>query len=182
MASASAQAAEPDNATDTGQEALAIAVETSSRRTVHELTRVCTLLEPWRARPAVRDCATPSCSVAGDPVRHDADDLGLPSLALRIGIARIVVDGEAVLGAVDFDELVLSPKLLGRPAGRFHRDEGVLGAMHDERRHLDVAKHGVRPQIEHLVEQWPAELERRRVGEEALPGQFGARSPPLSLL
>jgi transcriptional regulator with XRE-family HTH domain len=55
MASASAQAAEPDNATDAGQEALTIAVETSSRRTVHELTRVCALLEPWRARPAVRD-------------------------------------------------------------------------------------------------------------------------------
>ncbi len=55
VASASAQAAEPDNATDAGQEALAIAVETSSRRTMHELTRVCTLLEPWRARPAVRD-------------------------------------------------------------------------------------------------------------------------------
>ena len=55
MASASAQAAEPDNATDAGQEALTIAVETSSRRTVHELKRVCALLEPWRARPAVRD-------------------------------------------------------------------------------------------------------------------------------
>ncbi|MCA1674956.1 MAG: helix-turn-helix transcriptional regulator [Actinobacteria bacterium] len=55
MASASAQAAEPDNATDASQEALAIAVETSSRRTMHELTRVCALLEPWRARPAVRD-------------------------------------------------------------------------------------------------------------------------------
>ena len=55
MASASAQAAEPDNATDASQEALTIAVETSSRRTMHELTRVCTLLEPWRARPAVRD-------------------------------------------------------------------------------------------------------------------------------
>jgi hypothetical protein len=55
MASATAQAAEPDNATDAGQKALAIAVEASSRRTVHELTRVCTLLEPWRARPAVRD-------------------------------------------------------------------------------------------------------------------------------
>ena len=61
--------------------------------------------------------------MAGDPVRHGADDLGLPSLALRIGIARIVVDGEAMLGTVDFDELVLSCKLLGRPAGRFHRDE-----------------------------------------------------------
>ena len=40
MASASAQAAEPDDATDASQEALTIAVETGSRRTVHELTRL----------------------------------------------------------------------------------------------------------------------------------------------
>lgn len=55
MAGALAQAAEPDNATDAGHEALAVALETNSQRTVHELVRVCALLDPWRSQPAVRD-------------------------------------------------------------------------------------------------------------------------------
>lgn len=54
-ASAWAQAAEPDNAASVGHEALTIAVETYSLRTIHELKRVCVLLEPWRSQPAVRD-------------------------------------------------------------------------------------------------------------------------------
>ncbi|MGH3753375.1 MAG: XRE family transcriptional regulator [Pseudonocardiaceae bacterium] len=54
-ASAWTQAAEPDNAASAGQEALTIAVETYSLRTIHELKRVCVLLEPWRSQPAVRD-------------------------------------------------------------------------------------------------------------------------------
>lgn len=55
MASALAGAAEPDEATEAGQAALRVAVETSSQRTIHELARVCSLLEPWQAQPAVRE-------------------------------------------------------------------------------------------------------------------------------
>lgn len=54
-ASAWAQAAEPDNAALVGQEALTIAVETYSLRTIRELKRVCVLLRPWRSQPAVHD-------------------------------------------------------------------------------------------------------------------------------
>ncbi|HET9256366.1 MAG TPA: hypothetical protein VFO16_14365 [Pseudonocardiaceae bacterium] len=54
-ASAWAQVAELGNAASAGQEALVIAVETYSLRTIHELKRVCVLLEPWRSQPVVRD-------------------------------------------------------------------------------------------------------------------------------
>lgn len=54
MAGALAQAAEPEGATNAGHEALTVAVETYSQRTMHELSRVCTLLEPWKAEPVVR--------------------------------------------------------------------------------------------------------------------------------
>jgi hypothetical protein len=53
MAGASAHAAEPDNAASAGYEALVVAVETHSLRTIHELKRVCALLKPWHAQPAV---------------------------------------------------------------------------------------------------------------------------------
>lgn len=52
MASALAQAAEPDNATDARHQALTVAIETKSQRTMHELVRVCALLAPWRSQPA----------------------------------------------------------------------------------------------------------------------------------
>ncbi len=55
MASASAHAAEPDNAASAGHEALTIAVETHSQRTIHELKRVCAILAPWRSQLAVRE-------------------------------------------------------------------------------------------------------------------------------
>ncbi len=55
MAGALAQASEPADAIAAGQEALRVAVETTSRRTMHELTRVCMLLEPWHAQPAVQE-------------------------------------------------------------------------------------------------------------------------------
>jgi len=55
MAGAQAQAGEPDDAAETAHDALAVAVETSSQRTVRELARVCALLEPWQGRPSVRD-------------------------------------------------------------------------------------------------------------------------------
>jgi ATP/maltotriose-dependent transcriptional regulator MalT len=55
MASALAQAAEPDTASDAAHEALTVALQTKSQRTMQELVRVCALLEPWRAQPAVRD-------------------------------------------------------------------------------------------------------------------------------
>ncbi len=55
MASALAHAAEPDNAASAGHEALTVAVETHSLRTIHELKRVCVLLAPWRSQPAVHE-------------------------------------------------------------------------------------------------------------------------------
>lgn len=55
MASALAHAAEPDNAASAGHEALTVAVETNSLRTIHELRRVCALLQPWRSQPAVHE-------------------------------------------------------------------------------------------------------------------------------
>jgi DNA-binding XRE family transcriptional regulator len=58
MASALALAGAPDDACETGWEALAVARRTDSKRTKRELTRVCDLLEPWQQhRPAVRDLA-----------------------------------------------------------------------------------------------------------------------------
>jgi transcriptional regulator with XRE-family HTH domain len=62
MASALAHAAEPDNAASVGQEALIIAEETHSLRTIHELKRVCALLKPWCSQSAVhalRDAVLP---------------------------------------------------------------------------------------------------------------------------
>ncbi|MGH3529876.1 MAG: XRE family transcriptional regulator, partial [Pseudonocardiaceae bacterium] len=53
MASALARAAEPDNAASAGHEALTVAVETHSLRTIDELKRVSNLLAPWRSQPAV---------------------------------------------------------------------------------------------------------------------------------
>lgn len=55
MASALAHAGEPDNAASAGHEALAVAVETHSLRTIHELRRVCTVLKPWCSQPAVHE-------------------------------------------------------------------------------------------------------------------------------
>lgn len=55
MASALAHAATPNDAASAGHEALAVAVETHSLRTVQELKRVCTLLEPWYSQPAVHE-------------------------------------------------------------------------------------------------------------------------------
>lgn len=55
MAGALAHAGEPDNAAAAGHEALTIAVETYSLRTIHELKRVCALLAPWCSQPTVRD-------------------------------------------------------------------------------------------------------------------------------
>lgn len=46
MASALAHASEPEDAASAGHEALAVAVETHSLRTIQELKRVCTVLEP----------------------------------------------------------------------------------------------------------------------------------------
>ncbi len=55
MARALAHAAEPDNAASAGHEALTVAVETHSLRTIHELKRVCALLAPWCSQPAVHE-------------------------------------------------------------------------------------------------------------------------------
>jgi transcriptional regulator with XRE-family HTH domain len=55
MAGALAQASEPSDATMAGQEALQVAFETMSQRTMHELARVCVLLKPWQGQPAVQE-------------------------------------------------------------------------------------------------------------------------------
>jgi transcriptional regulator with XRE-family HTH domain len=55
MASALAHAVEPDSAASVGYEALTIAVEAHSLRTIHELKRVCALLAPWRSQSAVHE-------------------------------------------------------------------------------------------------------------------------------
>lgn len=56
-AGALAQAGEPDAACMAGQEALAIAIEMSSHRTIQELGRVLDALGAWRNRPSVRALA-----------------------------------------------------------------------------------------------------------------------------
>lgn len=55
MAGALAQASEPTDAAAAGQQAMKVAVETTSQRTMHELARVCMLLEPWQQQPAVQE-------------------------------------------------------------------------------------------------------------------------------
>jgi hypothetical protein len=55
QASALAAAGEPDLASTTGYEALTLGVATHSSRTVHEITRLTTQLDPWANRPTVRD-------------------------------------------------------------------------------------------------------------------------------
>ena len=54
-ASALAAVGEPDQASNTGHEALTVGVATHSSRTVHEITRVATQLSPWANRQTVRD-------------------------------------------------------------------------------------------------------------------------------
>ncbi|MGH8346349.1 MAG: hypothetical protein ACRES5_07240, partial [Pseudomonas sp.] len=66
MAGALAHAAEPDNAAAVGREALAVAVETCSLRTVHELKRVCMLLAPWSSQPAVYELREAVLSLSGN--------------------------------------------------------------------------------------------------------------------
>lgn len=55
MANAVAASGEPDEAAQLGVDALGVAAETDSRRTVHELRRLTSRLEPWSRRIAVRE-------------------------------------------------------------------------------------------------------------------------------
>lgn len=55
MASSLALAGEPDAAAAAGLEAIPLAIETTSRRTMQELVTVVDVLRPWANRPAVRD-------------------------------------------------------------------------------------------------------------------------------
>lgn len=66
MASALAHAAEPEGAVAAGREALALAVDTHSLRTVHELKLVCSLLKPWRTHSAVRELCEAVLPLSGD--------------------------------------------------------------------------------------------------------------------
>ena len=80
---------------------------------------------------------------------------------------------EAVLGTVDFDELSLR---LGNLADRRTRgldgDKGVPGAMNEQGRGGQLTECQLRIQVEDLVEQCPAQLERRRVRQEPLAASF----------
>jgi transcriptional regulator with XRE-family HTH domain len=55
MANAVAASGEPDDAAQLGIDALDVAAKTDSRRTVHELRRLTSRLEPWSRRAAVRE-------------------------------------------------------------------------------------------------------------------------------
>jgi hypothetical protein len=66
LANASARAAEPDDAASAGREALTVAIETDSLRTIYELERVCMLLEPWRSQPAVHKLREAVSSFSGN--------------------------------------------------------------------------------------------------------------------
>jgi hypothetical protein len=55
MASSLALAGEPDAASKTGLQSAGLAHKTNSTRTIEELNKVVTRLEPWRGRPAVCD-------------------------------------------------------------------------------------------------------------------------------
>jgi hypothetical protein len=66
MASALAHAAEPEGAAAAGREALVVAVDTHSLRTIHELKLVCSLLKPWRTHSAVRELREAVLPLSGD--------------------------------------------------------------------------------------------------------------------
>lgn len=55
MASALAAAKEPLSAVETSYQAMHVARQTKSQRTIRELERMCQLLEPWRGQSSVRD-------------------------------------------------------------------------------------------------------------------------------
>lgn len=86
-----------------------------------------------------------------DPVSHSANDISLPLLALRIGVAGITVDSKAVLSAVNLDQSMLGRHLLSCPPGGLHRNERILGTMHNERRSVNVTEHGMRLKIEYFI-------------------------------
>lgn len=52
----------------------------------------------------------------GYPRRHCLHDGRLPQLRLWLGVGRVIVDGEAVLGTVNLDELVFDGELAGSQA------------------------------------------------------------------
>jgi hypothetical protein len=79
---------------------------------------------------------------------------------------------KAMLRPLDLYQLVLGPELPNRGARRLDGHERVLGAVHDERRSLDLAKHQVRRKPEDLVEQCPAMLKGWRELNVALLGQL----------
>ena len=59
-----------------------------------------TTLGRWAA-PQLRGSLKPRSVLGGDPVGDLVDHVFLPGLGLRVGVGRVAVDGEAVLGAVD---------------------------------------------------------------------------------
>src|SRR6266545_401975 len=111
-----------------------------------------------------------ACS--GKPFDHFADDERLPLGRLRVQVLRIVMDGKAVLRALDFQQSRLRMDLPNIHPRTLDGDERVLGAVHDQGGRADLGDFLVRAEIEDLVQQWPAEFERRRVPEKSLRSQL----------
>lgn len=59
-------------------------------------------------------------AIGRQPALNCRNDFGLPRLTPRIGILRIVVDRETVLGAVQLKQAMLAGKLPVCLARRFH--------------------------------------------------------------
>jgi hypothetical protein len=102
-----------------------------------------------------------------DPRNHCSDDERLPFLTLWVGVLRIIVDSEAVLRPLDLNQLMHGCQVRDRCSGTLDRHERVLGAVHDQRRRCDLAKHGKRADPEDLVKKCPTLPHRWRVLEVA---------------
>ena len=72
--------------------------------------------------------------VLADPVGDVDDRLGLPALGLWVEVLRIVVNGDAVLGALDLDQPGHGRDPPDVLPGGLDRDERVAGAVEDQDR------------------------------------------------
>lgn len=84
------------------------------------------------------------------------------------------MDGDAMLCTLDLQQFhVAVDTCYGRTCA-LDRDERVTRPVHEQRRHRKLANRLIRSEVEHLVQQRPAELERRIVEQEALLSQLMA--------
>src|SRR6185437_5370424 len=105
-----------------------------------------------------------------NPRSDRVDHLSLPSLRLRIEVLRVVEDSNAMLRAFDLKQLDVAVDSLHRGARALDRNERVPRSVDEQRWHGKLADRLMWPEIEDLVEQWPAEFEARVVEQEALVG------------